>query len=296
MQKIRRVAIVGGTHGNELTGAYLVRKFMRRPELVQREGFETLLRIGNEKAVEACVRYIEKDLNRRFTLRELADPTCDSYEDLLAKELNASLGPKGAEETVADFILDLHTTTANMGTSVILDHDDPLSWRAAAALKARDPELTLFTWRGDTDESAFVHTIAPSGFALELGPIPQGVLRADLFHKCEATVHHLLDFFQHLATGLPLEEPDGIEIYEGVSLLDFPRDACGDLAAMIHPDLQDRHYPLLHPGDPLFLTFDGETLSYEGPEPLHAVFINEAAYYEKGFAMALAKRRVVPLP
>jgi aspartoacylase len=65
---------------------------------------------------------------------------------------------------------------------------------------------------------------------------------------------------------------------------------------MVHPEIQDRHYPLLHPGDPLFLTFDGETLPYEGPEPRHAVFINEAAYYEKGFAMALARKRVVTIP
>jgi aspartoacylase len=192
---------------------------MRRPKLVRREGFETLLQIGNAKAVEACVRYIEKDLNRRFSLRDLSNPACDSYEDLLAKEINETLGPKGSGETVADFIVDLHTTTSNMGTSVILDSEDPLAWQAAAALQAGDAELTIFTWKGDTGESAFVHTIAPSGFALELGPIPQGVLRADIFLRTAATVHQLLDFFERFHRG-EAEVVDTAEIYEGVGLLD----------------------------------------------------------------------------
>jgi succinylglutamate desuccinylase len=33
---IRRVAIVGGTHGNELTGVYLVKKFQQSPNLLKR--------------------------------------------------------------------------------------------------------------------------------------------------------------------------------------------------------------------------------------------------------------------
>ncbi|MBC7825362.1 MAG: succinylglutamate desuccinylase/aspartoacylase family protein, partial [Candidatus Parcubacteria bacterium] len=35
MNLIKRVAIVGGTHGNEFTGAYLIKKFEQYPELVQ---------------------------------------------------------------------------------------------------------------------------------------------------------------------------------------------------------------------------------------------------------------------
>jgi aspartoacylase len=31
MSKIKRVVIVGGTHGNEFTGAYLIKKFEQFP-------------------------------------------------------------------------------------------------------------------------------------------------------------------------------------------------------------------------------------------------------------------------
>jgi len=290
VKAVKRIAIIGGTHGNEKTGAWLLKKFMKRPELVRREGFETVLRISNEKAVERCVRYIEEDLNRRFNPVELADPEKNSYEALLAKELNEELGPKGAEKTAVDFIVDLHTTTSAMGVTAILDSENALAWQAATYLKAHDPDVRIFTWKGDTGESDFVHSIAPAGFALEVGPIPQGVLRADIFEKTERAVHHILDFFEKLNAGTLEERAAEVEVYDSVTLLDFPRDEEGEIAGMVHPELQDHDYKELKKGDPLFMTLEGAVIPYEGEEPLHAVFVNEAAYYEKGFAMALSRK------
>lgn len=62
------------------------------------------------------------------------------------------------------------------------------------------------------------------------------------------------------------------------------------------PSLQDRDFCLLHPKDPLFQTFSGETLRYNGSEPLYPFFINECAYYEKGIALSLARKRRVVIP
>lgn len=59
---------------------------------------------------------------------------------------------------------------------------------------------------------------------------------------------------------------------------------------------QDRDFCLLHPEDPLFQTFSGETLRYKGHEPLYPFFINECAYYEKGIALSLARKRRVVIP
>lgn len=62
---------------------------------------------------------------------------------------------------------------------------------------------------------------------------------------------------------------------------------------MIHPHLQGRDYQELKKGDPLFVTFQGETIFYEDEETVWPVFINEAAYYEKGIAMCLTKKEIV---
>lgn len=59
---------------------------------------------------------------------------------------------------------------------------------------------------------------------------------------------------------------------------------------------QDRDFCLLHPGDPVFLSFSGETLRYKGKEALYPFFVNECAFYETGVALSLARRRRVEIP
>ena len=60
---------------------------------------------------------------------------------------------------------------------------------------------------------------------------------------------------------------------------------------MIHPQLQFQDYQPLHPGDPMFLTFTGEVILYQGEVIVFPIFINEAAYYEKGIAMTFTKKQ-----
>ncbi len=290
--KIAKIAVTGGTHGNELTGVYLVRKWQQQPHLIAREGFETVALHANPEAIKACRRYIDRDLNRSFALHDLASPA-DHYEAKRACELNALLGPKGAEKTKVDFIVDLHSTTANMGLSIVVSNESTITWQAIRYLKSRVPQLNIYRWRGD-EEDAFVDSIAPHGFAIEVGAVPQGVLRSDLFFATEKLVYLLLDFFEAYNRGDDLSRYDrSVEIYDHVDMIDYPRDEKGDIAGMVHESLQDRDYTLLEKGAPLFRRLDGTEIYYKKEEPLHALFINEAAYYEKGFAMTLAKKHVV---
>lgn len=78
IKPIRRVAIVGGIHGNELTGVYLVKKFEQFPQLIHRASFETFILLGNPQAFEVGRRYIDKDLNRCFHSQDLHDSTRSS--------------------------------------------------------------------------------------------------------------------------------------------------------------------------------------------------------------------------
>ncbi len=41
MTKIAKVAIVGGTHGNEFSGIYAIRQYEANPAVIQRPSFET---------------------------------------------------------------------------------------------------------------------------------------------------------------------------------------------------------------------------------------------------------------
>jgi aspartoacylase len=118
MVNINRVAIVGGTHGNEFTGVYLINKLNKIPKLVQRPSFKTQTIIANIWAFNAVKRYIDKDLNRCFATADLQNDSLCYLEEKQAKCLNRTLGSKGNSQV--DFILDLHSTTANMGVSLIL--------------------------------------------------------------------------------------------------------------------------------------------------------------------------------
>ncbi len=292
---IKKIAITGGTHGNELTGIYLVNKFKKNPNLAKRGSFETIVMHTNIGAMKRCTRYVDKDLNRTFITEDLSDPTKYTYEDILAKNINAKLGPKGSKKTNVDFIVDLHSTTSDMGLSIVIDNDNKLTWQVVAYLKEMVPNLHIFRWKGDTKEVSFVNSITKEGFAIEVGPIPQGVLRADLFFETEKLTGHILDYFEKLNTNQLNKTYKTLEIYDHVKLLDFPRGEDGEISATVHPNLQDNGYYKLTKGDPLFVTLDGEVINYKENDEMYALFINEAAYYEKGFAMCLTKKKVIEL-
>ncbi len=292
---IKKLAITGGTHGNELTGVYLINKFKANPKLVQREGFETIIMHNNLKAMQKCTRYIDKDLNRTFKIEDLNNPNKADYEDVLAKVINAKLGPKGSQKPNVDFIVDLHSTTSNMGLSIVIDEGSKLTWQVAAYLKEMEPRVNIFRWKGDTNDVSFVNSIAKNGFAIEVGAIPQGVLRADLFFDTEKLIHHILDFIEKLNNKKFQKNYTSIEIYDHIELLDFPRDESGNITAIVHPSLQDKDYKKLKKGDPLFVTLEGEVINYDKDEEVYPLFVNEAAYYEKGFAMCLTQKKVIKI-
>jgi aspartoacylase len=295
MKKVKKVAITGGTHGNELTGVYLINKYKKNPNLLKRESFETIFMHTNVGAIQKCTRYIDVDLNRTFITKELNNPSKYKYEEILAKNIDEKLGKKGSDKTAVDFIVDLHSTTSDMGLSIVIDNDSELTWQVAAYLKEKEPNIHIFRWKGDTKEVSFLSSITKDGFAIEVGAIPQGVLRADLFFQTEELLCYIADYFEKLNTDKLEKRYESIEIYDYVKLIDFPRDENREIVAMIHPLLQDNGYKKLKKGDGLFITLEGETIDYKDEDGLYALFVNEAAYYEKGFAMCLAKKKVIEI-
>ncbi|MBF2027883.1 MAG: aspartoacylase [Oscillatoriales cyanobacterium C42_A2020_001] len=291
--KIHRVAIAGGTHGNEFTGIYLVKKFQGYPDLVQRPSFETVPLLTNPQAFALKRRYAEQDLNRCFLPADLQSSTSTSYEALRAKELYQTLVAQ--PESKADFILDLHTTTANMGLTVILVNHHPFNLRLAAHLSAVNSAVKIYSAYQPGKTLAFLNSLCEFGFAIEVGAIAQGTLRADLFQRTEALIHTLLDYLDAANRNASPPVASSLTIYQHLRTVDYPKDEHGELLGMIHPRLQDQDYQPLHPGAPLFLTFDGDVICYEGDATVYPIFINEAAYYEKGIALCLTEQQTLEL-
>ncbi len=284
---IKRVALVGGTHGGELTGVFLVKKFQQSPQLIQRNGIETITFIANEKAVAMGTRYIDTDLNRAFNRQDLENPQLINYEQSLAKTIARRI-----KQEKIDLIIDLHSTTANMGLTVILHSDHPYLLKLAAYLTQINSKVKILQHILNKQSSYLINS-AELGITIEVGAIANGVLDAKLFQETEELIHAILDYLEADRKGQPLSTPPSFTKYSAIGTVDYPRNELGEIRAMIHPQLQFEDYQPLHPGNPIFITFDGEEIFYQGDQTVYPVFINEAAYYEKGTAMCLTKQLTV---
>lgn len=288
---LKRVVVVGGTHGNEWGGIFLLRRELAQlsPEAYP-FALETCL--ANPGATRANRRYLDQDLNRSFVPAELAQPELPAYEAQRAQVLARELGE-------ADFLVDLHNTTANMGLTLILSRPDaladPLTRQLCAHLLRQDARVRLYINPVPLAESPYLPSVARRDITVEVGPMAHGTLRADLYHATRKLVHDLLDYLARWEQGQAPTYTGDLPVYVHLRNVDYPRTATGELDAMVHPDLQDRDFEPLVPGAPLFQDFAGTTLPYDGTETVWPVFINEQAYYEKHFAMSLTRLETHPL-
>ncbi|TCI04050.1 aspartoacylase [Corallincola luteus] len=293
MSEINKVTIVGGTHGNEFTGVYLVKKWQQQPAEVTRSSFTTSTLWANPKAHEQNKRYCDQDLNRQFTRAQLDDVNLVGYEQSRAKIIDAELGPKG--DAKCDFVIDLHTTTSNMGPCLLLTQQGKIYRQLAAYVKMQMPEAVIF--RDEDHLSAAQHhllaTVGTYGVIVEVGPVPQSVIRQDVLEQSAELTRHILDFIEHCNLGTLPSLPQQVKGYRYLESIKLPVDANGQRLGMVHNHVQDNDFKPLHPGDPLFMTFAGETITYQGADTVYPAFINEAAYYDNNLAMSLLEKVVI---
>jgi aspartoacylase len=291
-----RVLVVGGTHGNERNATWLVELWRRRLGTLRRHGLVVELVIGNPAAHAAGRRYIERDLNRSFDPSLLADPERRELEVDRARELLALHGPAAAEPCLV--ALDLHSTTAAMGNCLVVYGRRPADLALAAGLQQR-LGLPIYLHEGDPSQTGYLVERWPCGLVVEVGPVPQGVVQAAICHQTTLALETALELLAEARRG-GLRQPPELVVHRHLATLDLPRHGDGSPAAVVHPLRQHRDWQPIHPGDPLFQGPDGRTHPYVPPatlegEAVWAVFINEAAYGEKGIALSLTRRECWPV-
>ena len=117
---VQRILIVSGTHGNEVKPIWAVQQFNREENSLN-HGIEYEYIIGNPDAYEKGCRYIDVDLNRSFRESKNVNQYKNKnsfYETIRANFLLDEFGIDGSKP--CQIAIDLHTTTANMGTSIVL--------------------------------------------------------------------------------------------------------------------------------------------------------------------------------
>jgi aspartoacylase len=286
-----RVLVVAATHGNERNAPWLLEQWRARPELLHASGLELQLEIGNPEAFAANRRYLDRDLNRCFTPALLADTSRREREVQRARALLAAHGPQGAQPCAV--ALDLHSTTSAMGNSLVVYGRRPADLALAACVQAR-LGLPVYVHEADAAQTGFLVERWPAGLVIEVGPVPQGLVSAVICRQTQLALEAALDTLAAAAAGT-LRLPQHLQVHLHHHSLDLPRLPDGTPAAALHPQLQNRDWRPLQPGDPLFWRADGIDLAYvpaPDADPLARwpVFINEAAYGEKGIALSLCRR------
>ncbi|MDP5149021.1 aspartoacylase [Rheinheimera baltica] len=293
--KINQVAIVGGVHGNEFSGIYLIKKYQAFPRFATRNSFNTELVWANPEAHYANKRYLHADLNRQFKNADLSNPALANYEQSRAKVLNAQLGPKGNAKT--DLLIDLHNTTSNMGACLILTQAGPFYNRLAAYVKMLMPEAIISRDEDhfSAEDHALMCTVGRYGVLVEVGPQSQSVLRQDILELMHTMTQHILDFVElYNSNSLP-ELPKHTEAFRYLHSIKLPMNEKGERIGMVHKNVQDNDYQPINPGDPIFTLFDGSEICYDGDVTVYPTFINEAAYYDNNLAMSLNEKVLITL-
>ena len=293
---IKSVAIVGGTHGNELAGVYLVNYWQQHPELIARNSFSTEILLANNKAIEQNKRYTDCDLNRQFSTASLADLSLTNYEQSRAKVINQQLGPKGSAKT--DLVIDLHNTTANMGPTLLIPATGVFYDLLAIYMKSKMPEVVIFLdeEQKPNEQHHLLCTIGKKGVIIEVGPVPQGVLKHQVTEQMAQMTQLVLDFTEAYNNNQLPDLPEGAEAFRYIQCLTLPVDEHNNRIGMVHSQVEGQDFKPLAPGEPLFALFDGTVINYQGDKTVYPTFINEAAYYDNNLAMSLCDKVFIKNP
>ncbi|MEB3266502.1 MAG: aspartoacylase [Cyanobacteriota bacterium] len=282
------VLVVGGTHGNERNGPWLLEAWRRGTCQLACHGLAVRAVIGNPAALAANRRYLDRDLNRSFSPVCLADGSAGDREIVRARELLARHGVDGVEPALV--VIDLHSTTAAMGNGLVVYGRRPADLALAAALQHR-LGLPVYGHEGDPAQTGYLCERWPCGLVIEVGPVGQGLLDATIVRQTRLALEEALAVLAMAARG-EVDLPPRLVVHLHGRTIDRPRHGDGSPAGVIHPQRHGRDWRPIERGDPLFLTADGATLTHDGATAW-PVFINEAAYEEKGIALALTQRQVL---
>lgn len=326
---IPRVVVIGGMHGNERTGVHAAQYIKNRALEFACGSVESVeVAFGNPRAIQRNVRYIDRDLNRCF-FYDYASPLTAAqvegrvrgtreYEMGRALSLRSELG---ALVEPVPMLIDLHTTTANMGASLIVSGEDPWTLDFAARLSQRVPDARILSDGPSPNFQGTSGSLGRRHLTLEMGPIAQGTVDFSAVQRMLAAVKEAIQVVDELnrselqslsraasradtSTESMSAEASRLEFFRWLPFsIDYPRDEEGMPSVALHPTFVGSDFQQLALDTPVFLGFDGGVIrlrecSDVAPELLDRlragakicpVFVGESAYVEKGLAFLTAE-------
>lgn len=264
------IALIGGTHGNETVGIEVMRIF-KEGEKTFRNPFTCFW--GNPHAFKEKKRYIDTDLNRAFGAKGIRK----GYEQVRAEYLEQQI--KGRY----DFAVDLHTTTSNMGATLIINNTHPATKNLCAYLSRIVPDIKLIVEEKLDDDCNHLNRLCPGGVTVEVGPVANNVIAGDIVRKMHHIVESIMGF-----DFTSEENLSKVQYYQMLGAIHFPKEG----GWYIHHNIDQKDFCELKPKDPIFINIKKEELLFKGRQKVYPFFVNEAAYMEKEYAFLYAEKKI----
>ena len=181
----KKIVISGQTHGNEWTGTYVVNHLQSLNLAETFPNIEIKLILSNPEAFKAGTRYVDQDLNRSFGKEK-----DNSYESKRSTEIENEIRNFSGGEKI--LILDLHTTTADMGSSLVMHNLREENVALFSHLKTKTPHLEAYAWI-EPNELKFLNSLSDYGFAIRLALL-QELVSAHVYAQTLTCVMDALTF------------------------------------------------------------------------------------------------------
>ena len=143
--------------------------------------------------------------------------------------------------------------------------------------------LRVYLHEVTREAAPYLNSMAEAGITIEVGPTPNGLLRADAVSTTERALQLILRYLERAAAGQAPAAPRSLRVFADQGKVAWPEAAPGSKlpGALIAPSLQDRDFEPLRTGEPMFIKPDGGVVRYDGAHGpvVYPVFVNEAAYY-----------------
>lgn len=289
---IKNILITAATHGNEMSGIHAVKKWQEDSnDLSQLVPSAALsFELVNKSALAQNRRFVDEDLNRQFTPKLLKNNALRTNEQKLAKKFNEQYGPK--EDPITDFLIDIHNTTSNMGpTLIILVNDDFHQQLARYVKKFMPSSIMLIEDYQNYPDFGYLCTVGRKGVMIEVGPQPQGLLKAQAYQQTIEMTASILKFVElYNAGNAPVLPPvEAFRLGKEVFYPTTQKDGHTVKEAMIHPSIDNKDFCLMKRYSPCFVDFNGNDILWQ-EDDTYPHFIGEAAYNHLHIAFATSEK------
>jgi aspartoacylase len=134
-----------------------------------------------------------------------------------------------------------------MGLSLFISNTNEFNLKLIHYLKQIEPDLYALIF--DSESLKYLRTLSPKSATIEVGPIPQGIVRAEIIEKTERLVFNILNYLDNYNKGKIDDTRNKVTIFIKRDEKPYPKEN-GEITSYLHRALQDKDFCPLTKGSP----------------------------------------------